>query len=39
MNATPRYMAPELFQGQAKSLQSEVYALGIIFMSGLQGNV
>ncbi len=34
LNATPRSMAPELFQGQAKSLQSEVYALGVIFMSG-----
>ena len=37
MNATPRYMAPELFQGQAKSLQSEVYALGIIFFEWLTG--
>lgn len=37
MNATPRYMAPELFQGQAKSLQSEVYALGIIFYEWLTG--
>lgn len=37
MNATPRYMAPELFQGQAKSIQSEVYALGIIFYEWLSG--
>ncbi|WP_257227145.1 protein kinase [Acinetobacter sp. YH16031] len=37
MNATPRFMAPELFQGQAKSLQSEVYALGIIFFEWLTG--
>ncbi|WP_313399730.1 protein kinase domain-containing protein [Acinetobacter variabilis] len=37
MNATPRYMAPELFQGQAKSLQSEVYALGIIFYEWITG--
>jgi len=37
LNATPRYMAPELFQGQAKSLQSEVYALGVIFYEWLSG--
>ena len=30
-------MAPELFQGQAKSLQSEVYALGVIFYEWLSG--
>lgn len=35
LNATPRYMAPELFQGQAKSIQTEVYALGIIFYEWL----
>lgn len=35
MTATPRYMAPELFQGQAKSIQSEIYALGIIFLEWL----
>ena len=28
---TPAYMAPELFIGQAKSIQSDLYALGIIF--------
>lgn len=32
MNATPRYMAPELFHGQSKSVQSDIYALGIIFL-------
>jgi serine/threonine protein kinase len=37
LNATPRYMAPELFQGQAKTLQSEVYALGVIFYEWLSG--
>lgn len=37
LNATPRYMAPELFQGKAKSLQSEVYALGVIFYEWLSG--
>ena len=38
MNATPRYMAPELFHGQAKSLQSEVYALGIVLLEWLTGS-
>ncbi|WP_252718241.1 protein kinase domain-containing protein [Acinetobacter wanghuae] len=35
MNATPRYMAPELFHGQLKSVQSDIYALGIIFLEWL----
>ena len=35
LTATPRYMAPELFHGQAKSRQSEIYALGIIFLEWL----
>lgn len=35
MNATPRYMAPELFHGQLKSVQSDLYALGIIFLEWL----
>ena len=30
MTATPRYMAPELFHGEAKTLASDLYALGII---------
>ncbi|MCH7335894.1 protein kinase [Acinetobacter sp. NIPH 2699] len=30
MNATPHYMAPELFHGEAKSIQSDLYALGMI---------
>lgn len=30
-HATPRYMAPELFQGNPKTIASEIYALGIIF--------
>lgn len=37
MTATPAYMAPELFQGQAKSVQSDLYALGIIFYEILVG--
>lgn len=31
VTATPRYMAPELFHGQAKSIQTEIYALGVIW--------
>lgn len=30
LTATPRYMAPELFHGAAKTIQTEIYALGII---------
>ncbi|WP_374665005.1 protein kinase [Acinetobacter sp.] len=37
MNATPRYMAPELFHGEAKSMQSEIYALGIVLLEWLTG--
>ncbi len=37
MNATPRYMAPELFQGQAKSIQSDIYAFGIVLLEWLTG--
>ncbi|WP_139852390.1 serine/threonine protein kinase [Acinetobacter pullicarnis] len=33
--ATPRYMAPELFHGEAKSQQSDIYALGIIWYEWL----
>lgn len=32
LQATPRYMAPELFQGHAKSPQSDLYAIGIILL-------
>lgn len=35
MNATPHYMAPELFHGAAKSIQSDLYALGIILLEWL----
>lgn len=35
ITATPRYMAPELFHGQAKSIQSEIYALGVIWSAWL----
>lgn len=34
---TPAYMAPELFLGQAKSVQTDIYALGIIFYQLLLG--
>lgn len=34
---TPAYMAPELFLGQAKSVQSDIYALGILFYVLLTG--
>ena len=37
MTATPRYMAPELFHGQLKTAQSDIYALGIIFYEWLSG--
>lgn len=37
INATPHYMAPELFHGQCKSTQSDLYALGIILYEWLQG--
>ena len=30
LDATPHYMAPELFHGASKSIQSDLYALGII---------
>ena len=33
--ATPRYMAPELFHGQPKSFQSDIYALGIVWLEWL----
>ncbi|RKG44347.1 serine/threonine protein kinase [Acinetobacter sp. WCHAc060006] len=37
LNATPRYMAPELFHAEAKSIQTDLYALGIIFYEWLTG--
>lgn len=33
--ATPRYMAPELFHVKPKSVQSDIYALGIIWLEWL----
>lgn len=36
LNATPRYMAPELFHHSAKNYASDVYALGIILLEWLQ---
>lgn len=33
--ATPRYMAPELFHAQQKTFQSDIYALGIIWLEWL----
>ena len=35
LTATPHYMAPELFQGAAKSIQSDLYALGIVLFEWL----
>ena len=37
LTATPRYMAPELFQGADKTVQSDIYALGIILFEWLTG--
>lgn len=35
LEATPRYMAPELFHGEVKTVQTEIYALGIIWLEWL----
>lgn len=35
LTATPHYMAPELFHGQPKSVQSDLYAFGIILYEWL----
>ena len=35
ISATPRYMAPELFHGEAKTVQTDIYALGIIWLQWL----
>ncbi|ENX40980.1 protein kinase domain-containing protein [Acinetobacter sp. NIPH 2100] len=35
LDATPHYMAPELFQGTGKTIQSDLYALGIILYEWL----
>lgn len=35
LTATPHYMAPELFYGQKKSKQSDVYALGLVLYEWL----
>ena len=35
VTATPRYMAPELFHGEAKTVQTDLYALGIILLEWL----
>jgi hypothetical protein len=37
LTATPRYMAPELFHGADKTVQSDIYALGIILYEWLNG--
>lgn len=37
LTATPRYMAPELFQGADKTVQTDIYALGIILYEWLSG--
>lgn len=35
LNATPHYMAPELFHHHAKTIQSDIYALGVIIYEWL----
>lgn len=35
LNATPRYMAPELFHAEPKSYATDLYALGIIWLEWL----
>ncbi|MBK0062977.1 MULTISPECIES: protein kinase domain-containing protein [unclassified Acinetobacter] len=35
MTATPHYMAPELFHGEQKTIQSDLYALGVILFEWL----
>lgn len=37
LTATPRYMAPELFHAAEKNVQTDIYALGIIFYEWLTG--
>ena len=37
VTATPRYMAPELFHGEEKTQQSDLYAFGIILLEWLTG--
>lgn len=37
LTATPRYMAPELFHGEGKTLQTDLYALGIILLEWFTG--
>ena len=35
LTATPRYMAPELFHGKPKTVQTDLYAFGIILYEWL----
>ena len=37
LTATPRYMAPELFHVAEKNVQTDIYAVGIIFYEWLTG--
>ena len=37
LTATPRYMAPELFHAEEKTVQTDIYDLGIVFYEWLTG--
>lgn len=37
--STPLYLAPEIAQGQAHSVQSDIYSLGVIIYQILSGNI
>lgn len=39
VSGTPQYLAPELIKGEDASIQSDIYALGILFYELLSGNV
>ena len=39
LHATPRYMAPELFHGEDKTIKTDLYALGIVLLQWLNGTL